>query len=1343
MSAVSTAPRPASKLDPQNPWPGLAAFEEGDSPFFHGRDTAVNALLNLIAREDLILLYGTSGLGKTSLLRAGLFPKLPPTVLPVYIRLHYGSASDPVDAADLRDQVLDAVHEQARLRGVEVPQPAASGTLWEFFRRRDQAFWGGGMTLVIPLLVFDQFEQLFTRDSARTSSAGIDEFLADLSDLASGRLPAWVADDVTDEEQGRRFIFESPGCKMAFSFREDYLADVKRLDRLITTTDRNYFRLGPMRWAEGVEAVRDAAQHLLAPRPDDAAIDDPRDPAAAIVKAVADRPDDPSHAIIDPSILSVFCSELNEERKARAGRGESAIIDSALVQSRDASQIIATFYRRAVELAPDSVRQFIEQKLIVESSGGKWVRDSVAYEQIGQPGLPYEAFNSLIDKWRILRVEPVGQRRRLELTHDVLVGPVLESRRARDKRNELQRAVAENVEKERIEREAITQKLEQENRERLLIEKEARRTKWWLDVAKLLGFLVFVFGILSGMFFLRTLRQGEAAEARAIDRSTSLAFDTYRGDRRGEGLAQLAALLREHPANTRLRALTLDLLLARGWWLPVAGTKLDGPATATEFSPDGRMVVTTSSDGTGRIWRASTGETIADFHHGSPIWTAAFSPDSRLLVTAAGELKQNPVDDGASGYATDDNTAGVWDALTGKRLASLSHDNKVAAAEFSPDGELVVTASSDQTAAVWSTRTWKRVQTLQHQNAVRAARFSADSRMIVTASDDRSARVWNARTGRAITTPLWHDNEVTVAAFNSYGEWFATADDHGAVRLWRVSPAGAPASAATMMAELPHPDQPVHAVRFSADGVRLLTVQASSARVWDLSALADDNKRGRTIPIVMRQTDPVKNATLYGTPTDERVLTVSSEGVVRSWQMDTGQQTGTLTGPLSVTVARADLTGAHLVTASSDGTAMTWQFDSGSAISHMLDPQARTGIAAFSPDGRSVLTTTVDGALDLWEVSSGRRQQLQPGAGADKPMIHLAEFGGDDRLLVVSGDVVHIWRRSGAAWQHGASTSPEAGAITSAHFDRSGTHIVTGSSTGSVKVWTTDGREVAKAPNHRDYVWSAEFSQDGRYIVSTSKDRTAHIVDAATGQAMGSELRHGGDVFVARFSRDGSRVVTGSADGKAAVWNVGSADAIRVLQHAGPVIWVQFSRDGKDVLTAAEDGTLRIWDTLTGKPMARTRAHNGQVRAVDTSADGLRIASGGSDGTLGVWDAATLEPQSEGADMRSPIALVRMAPDGARVVVVTTFDRAAHVVDFSVGTPDDAGWVANFAEHVGGMRATEAGVASALPSWAAGLAAMRTAAATAASGHAGREGQFLNWFFARPDSRPPSPFERP
>src|SRR5262249_7534622 len=156
-------------------------------------------------------------------------------------------------------------------------------------------------------------------------------------------------------------IFESTACKVMLSFREDFLADVKRLSTLVTSTDRNAWRLEPMRWSDAVTAVRLSGGALLAP-PGGAG-----DVAAAIVSTVAGQPRDVEHAPVEPAIMSVFCRELNEERKARRDRGESAIIDLALVQGRDASAIIARFYRRAVADVPMAVRQFIENRLTLPS----------------------------------------------------------------------------------------------------------------------------------------------------------------------------------------------------------------------------------------------------------------------------------------------------------------------------------------------------------------------------------------------------------------------------------------------------------------------------------------------------------------------------------------------------------------------------------------------------------------------------------------------------------------------------------------------------------------------------------------------------------------------------------------------------------------------------------------------------------------------------------------------------------------------------------------------------------------------------------------------------------------
>ena len=127
--ATPTSSAAAAAVDAQNPWPGLEAFTEQDQQLFYGRDSEVDELHRLVMRERLTILFGISGLGKTSLLQAGLFPRLRgDNVLPVRIRLNY-SAGMP----DLRTQIKDVIATEAAAAHVEAP--ALDGTLWEALHR--------------------------------------------------------------------------------------------------------------------------------------------------------------------------------------------------------------------------------------------------------------------------------------------------------------------------------------------------------------------------------------------------------------------------------------------------------------------------------------------------------------------------------------------------------------------------------------------------------------------------------------------------------------------------------------------------------------------------------------------------------------------------------------------------------------------------------------------------------------------------------------------------------------------------------------------------------------------------------------------------------------------------------------------------------------------------------------------------------------------------------------------------------------------------------------------------------------------------------------------------------
>ena len=148
----------AHLADSQHPWIGLASFTEGDREFFAGRGEEIDELIRLVRRDILMLLYGVSGLGKTSLLQAGLFPALrTEDCLPVPIRLDYREGAAPLSA-----QVLGAIIAAADAARVEAPKPCPEEMLWEYLHREGNHFWSPHNDLVTPFLAFDQFEELFT-----------------------------------------------------------------------------------------------------------------------------------------------------------------------------------------------------------------------------------------------------------------------------------------------------------------------------------------------------------------------------------------------------------------------------------------------------------------------------------------------------------------------------------------------------------------------------------------------------------------------------------------------------------------------------------------------------------------------------------------------------------------------------------------------------------------------------------------------------------------------------------------------------------------------------------------------------------------------------------------------------------------------------------------------------------------------------------------------------------------------------------------------------------------------------------------------------------------------------
>jgi hypothetical protein len=401
-------------IDTKRPWPGLLPFTEDSRMFFHGRESETDDLFRLIERDPLTVLFGQSGLGKSSLLNAGVFPRLRRAgYLPVYLRLNLDPAA-PV----LIEQVWQALKDECIGHEVGASPISQGDSFWQYLHRPGTRFLNPHGRPVVPVLAFDQFEELFTLGRQTPEQAARTQlFVQQLGELIENRLPPALESELTQRpELLDQFDLLRQNVKMVFTFREDYLAEFEGLKTLIRPIMQNRMRLAPMRGDRASEAIQQAgAGHLSAVV------------AARIVRFVGGSSSGDAARLeeisVEPALLSLVCRELNEQRIAR-GQAE---ISADLIQGENTQQIIAQFYSQGFAGLDIKVRYFVEDQLLTAAG----YRDSCALDNaLAEPGVSEAAIQTLVDR-RILRREERGGLVRLELIHDVLAVVAKASRHAR------------------------------------------------------------------------------------------------------------------------------------------------------------------------------------------------------------------------------------------------------------------------------------------------------------------------------------------------------------------------------------------------------------------------------------------------------------------------------------------------------------------------------------------------------------------------------------------------------------------------------------------------------------------------------------------------------------------------------------------------------------------------------------------------------------------------------------------------------------------------------------------------------------------------------------------------
>ncbi|HEX2690151.1 MAG TPA: TIR domain-containing protein [Kofleriaceae bacterium] len=687
------------------------------------------------------------------------------------------------------------------------------------------------------------------------------------------------------------------------------------------------------------------------------------------------------------------------------------------------------------------------------------------------------------------------------------------------------------------------------------------------------------------------------------------------------------------------------------------------------FSPDGIHAVTVSRDRTALVWNASTGALCARFDHPDGVLDAGFSPDGKRLVTAgadhlarvwdvaSGELWLAPLGHGhrvhLARFSPDgsrlltvswDRTLRIWDAASGMPVGPpIEQPANITVAQFHPDGHWVLVAGKHREARVYDAATGGLVHALAHGEIVRSAEWSPAGTRIVTASSDRTARVWDAATGAVVAT-VTHGAPVSRAGFAPDGQRIiAICEDHA--RLWSAG-SGEPVSPV-----IRHADRVIGAA-FSADGTRVVTASWDrTARIWDVAS-------GMPWSAPFEHAREVESAAFA--PDGRHVLTTSADGTARIWDA---------TIPLSshVRLAHAgkwvasvafDPRGERVVTAGADGTARVWQAATGDALVPALGHDARVSAASFSPDGARIVSISANLAT-VWSATTGSR--LAQLGHAPASMVTCAAFDPEGTRIVTAGNdqQVKIWD-AGSGQLLEMLAHPRA--VTCAAFGPDGTCLVTTCADGRARIW--QGGE-ARWLMHDDTVSHAAFRRDGRRLVTASKDRTARVWDVASAAPCTPSIRHPEAVTYAAFSPDGNRLVTLSGN-TVRLWDAGSGKPVLdPLEHRGRVHAVSFTGDGALLAVAVEDGHAEIWDLGSGKPLALPFTHPARVNDVAFSADGTRLATASGDAIARVWqlafDTRTLAEWLVGAsrcpyDLLDGILVERSLPDSLSRIATSAGD---------------------------------------------------------------------------------------
>lgn len=1171
----------AREGDKSTPYQGLGYYTEEEFRWFFGRDRERTRIISNLRTSRLTILYAESGVGKSSLLRAGVVarlreladPSLEPRRTARFVPIIFSEWQD-----EPLERLLAAVETQAAPFAVPARPPAmavhsTSVPEADHFGRS----WDNGDS---PAGASDSELAKTIAHVAKTADATVliilDQFEEHFRYRMGQPQPERLADEIAA-------CVNAPGLPVRFliAVRDDAYGGLGDLFRgRVGNVYRNYIHLEYLTRAAAREAIelpvkRYNEDHdreppvMLGDGLTDTVLDEIRRGNLALgpkrsESGVIEIPPAPDTDEIEAPFLQLVMERLWQCERTQGSRVlREDTLDKTL---GGAGRIVSDHLTDALAALTDdelaTAKRLFGQ--LVTPSGAKIAHTAADLVKITKA--PEESVASVLhklDQQRIVRAvdpAPGATDTRYEVFHDKLAAAILDW---------LGQLEAEQLRLDKAKAEADKETAEEETRRQTA---QAHRLR---VLTICLGLLLLGLGGLA-LYAFHQKSKADAEKTAAVNAGT-----------RAHTATRLAAYFGlTSSADSELSSRPdVALLLFLGAYGEVSKTVAERSLMATfqdeqmsgatgilhgqtdgidsvAFSPVSYTLASASGDGTIRLWhvkRNSHYPLDKTLKAGGPVLSVAFSPNGRSL--ASGSF----------------NKLIVWNLANGHQILVAHPGGAVASVAFSPDGRWLAAASLQGTVFLLNTASGRTTPLkATPSEPVRSVAFSRRGDLLAAGESAGKVVLWDVATDSPVRTLSSHKTDVYAVAFSPTSDTLAAAGAGNHIVLWNL------AANDRVQAVLNGSGSFIYSLAFAPDGDSLAAGATGAVELWNPVTGA------RRPPPLTGQRGAV-SAVAFSK--DGRTLaSAGADRTIRVWDYPVTRRYGLPLSPshagkvLSVAVARNGL----IASGGFDGQI----FVVGGVNHKPVTISAPKGLHAvvFAEGGRILASAGNDGVIRLWNPITGR------------PLGQRLPFGSRPKILALASDP-------------------------------NGTTLVSGGSDGDVRVWDVlRSREVGvPLTGGLGPVYTVAFDPQTREIAAAGNGRTIRVWTAGdsgwrTWRAFGQDDA----LFALAFSPDGSELASGGADGTIRLWNLEAspnASPRTLINDSDFVRGLAFSPDGTTLASASQDETVQLWDVVSGTQLGDPLAGDtGWVESVAFSPDGRFLVSGSDDHTVRLWPAPTLPP---------------------------------------------------------------------------------------------------------------------